>query len=171
MNFAALYFLTSWIPKLATAAGLALELAIYAGAVFNLGAVFGIATAGLVSQRIGLRKTIATFLLLTAAVMAVFGFAEGSSLILVLFGLIGYFIQGGFVGLYAIAARLYPTEIRTTGVGWAIGAGRTGAIVGPLAGGFLVALGLSIGANFRWYSIVLVFAAVFTLMIRSARVD
>jgi benzoate transport len=171
MNFAALYFLASWIPKLATSAGLALELAIYAGATFNFGAVFGIATSGLLSQVIGLKRTIATFLLLTALVMGVFGFAEGSSLLLALFGLIGFLIQGGFVGLYAIAARLYPTEIRTTGLGWAIGAGRTGAIVGPLLGGLLVAAELSIGANFRWFAIALLLAATFTLLIRSPRID
>lgn len=171
MNFAALYFLTSWIPKLASSAGLSLDLAIYAGAVFNFGAVFGIATSGLLSQRIGLRRTISTFLLLTALVMATFGHAAGSALILVSFGLIGFFIQGGFVGLYAVAARLYPTEIRTTGVGWAIGAGRTGAIVGPLLGGILVAAGLSIGANFRWFAITLVLAAGFAWLIRSPRID
>ncbi len=171
MNFAALYFLTSWIPKLATSAGLALELAIYAGATFNFGAVFGIATSGVISQYLGLKRTIAMFLVLTAVVMALFGLATGSSFILVLFGLIGFFIQGGFVGLYAIAARLYPTEIRTTGVGWAIGAGRTGAIVGPLLGGLLVAAGLSIGANFRWFALTLILAAIFTLSIRSSRVD
>ncbi|MEO0996334.1 MAG: MFS transporter, partial [Pseudomonadota bacterium] len=68
MNFAALYFLTSWIPKLATGAGLALELAIYAGAVFNFGAVFGIAASGLISLRLGLRRTIAGFLGLAAVV-------------------------------------------------------------------------------------------------------
>lgn len=171
MNFAALYFLTSWIPKLANSAGLPLQLAIYSGAAFNFGAVFGIATSGLLSQKIGLKRTIALFLLLAAAVMGVFGLAAGSALILVLFGLIGFFIQGGFVGLYAIAARLYPTEIRTTGVGWAIGAGRTGAIIGPMLGGLLVAAGWSIGANFRWFAITLLLAAVFTLSIRSTRVD
>lgn len=171
MCFAALYFLTSWIPRLASSAGLALELAIYAGVVFNLGAVFGIATSGLISQQLGLRRTIALFLLCTALVMGGFGFATGSALILVLFGLIGFFIQGGFVGLYAVAARLYRTEVRTTGVGWAIGAGRTGAIVGPLIGGGLVAYGLSIGTNFRWFALPLVAAAVFTLLIRSARVN
>ncbi len=171
MNFAALYFLLSWIPKLATSAGLALELAIYAGAVFNFGAVFGIAVSGLLSQWFGLKRTIAGFLLLTAVLMGAFGFATGSITILVLFGLIGFFMQGGFVGLYAIAARLYPTEIRTTGVGWAIGAGRTGAIVGPLVGGMLVGMGLAIGTNFRWFALTLILAAGFTLLIRSPRID
>jgi len=171
MNFAALYFLASWIPKLASSAGLALNLAIYAGAVFNLGAVFGIALSGYLSQKLGLKRTISSFLFLTAIVMMLFGSAQGSATILPLFGLIGFLIQGGFVGLYAIAARLYPTEIRTTGIGWAIGAGRTGAIAGPFIGGILVAYGLSIGANFRWFAITLILAGIFTMLIRSDRVS
>ena len=171
MNFATLYFLASWIPKLTLAAGLPLNLAIYAGAVFNLGAVFGIGLSGYLSQKLGLRRVIAVFLLLTAVVMALFGFAQGSSMILPLVGLIGFLIQGGFVGLYAVAARLYTTEIRTTGIGWAIGAGRTGAIAGPLVGGMLVGYGLSIGANFRWFAIPLILAGIFTLLIKSSRVD
>ncbi len=171
MNFAALYFLASWIPKLSSAAGLPLNLAIYAGAVFNLGAVFGIALSGYLSQKFGLRRVITSFLLLTAAVMVLFGFAKGTSIILPLFGLIGFFIEGGFVGLYAVAVRLYPTELRTTGVGWAIGAGRTGAIAGPFVGGLLVAYGLSIGANFRLFAITLILAGIFTLLIKSDRVS
>lgn len=171
MNFAALYFLASWIPKLSSAAGLPLDLAIYAGAIFNLGAVPGIALSGYLSQKFGLRRVICSFLLLTAVVMVLFGFAQGTSLILPLFGLIGFFIEGGFVGLYAIAARLYPTEVRTTGVGWAIGAGRTGAIAGPFVGGLLVAYGLSIGANFRLFAITLILAGIFTLLIKSDRVS
>ncbi|TDJ12481.1 MAG: MFS transporter [Gammaproteobacteria bacterium] len=171
MNFAALYFLASWIPKLSSAAGLPLDLAIYAGAIFNLGAVPGIALSGYLSQKFGLRVVISSFLLLTAVVMALFGFAKGSSAILPLFGLIGFLVEGGFVGLYVVAARLYPTELRTTGVGWAIGAGRTGAIAGPFVGGILVAYGLSIGANFRWFAITLVFAGIFTMLIKSDRVS
>jgi MFS family permease len=171
MNFTALYFLISWIPKLASSIGLALNLAIYAGAVFNLGAVFGIALSGYISQKLGLRRTISSFLFLTAVVMMLFGLAQGSATILPLFGLIGFLIQGGFVGLYVVATRLYPTEIRTTGVGWAIGAGRTGAIAGPLVGGVLVGYGLSIGANFRWFAISLILAGIFTLLIKSSRVN
>ena len=171
MNFAALYFLASWIPKLSLAAGLPLDLAIYAGAIFNLGAVPGIALSGYLSQKFGLRRVISVFLLLTAIVMVLFGFAQGSATILPLFGLIGFLIEGGFVGLYVVAARLYPTELRTTGVGWAIGAGRTGAIAGPFVGGILVAYGLSIGANFRWFAITLILAGIFTLLIKSDRVS
>jgi MFS transporter, AAHS family, 4-hydroxybenzoate transporter len=124
LAFGSLYFLTTWIPKLASSAGLSMELAIYAGTVFNLGAWMGIMTQGYISSQFGLRKTLFGFLATTAVLMAVFGLFKGSSLILVLFGLIGFGIQGGFVGMYAVAARMYPTEIRSTGVGFAMSAGR-----------------------------------------------
>ena len=92
-SFATLYFLTSWIPKLAQGTGLSLTLAIYAGTVFNLGAFVGILSQGYMSQTFGLRRVIAVFLVGTGVLMCVFGFVSESWLILLLFGLIGY----GFV--------------------------------------------------------------------------
>ncbi len=165
MCFATLYFLTSWIPKLATIAGLSLSLAIYAGTVFNVGAFFGIISQGYLSARFGLTKTICAYLIGTAFLMIIFGFFQGSDLILVLFGLIGFGIQGGFVGMYSVAARLYPTEVRATGVGWAVGLGRIGAIVGPFVGGLLIASGLSMTTNFIIFSVPLIISGVATLLI------
>jgi len=171
MSFATLYFLLSWIPKLASATGLALELAIYAGAVFNLGAFFGIVLQGWLSLTFGLQRTIAAFMFLAALLMIVFGLAEQSWLILAMFGLIGFTVQGGFVGLYAVAARLYPAELRNTGIGWAIGLGRFGAVVGPVAAGFLIAAGLNLIGNFIVFAVPMLLAGVFTLLIRSETLD
>jgi MFS family permease len=98
--------------------------------------------------------------------MLIFGYFKGSFVILLLFGLIGFGIQGGFVGMYSLAAKLYPTEIRATGVGWAIGAGRFGAIAGPLIGGFLIAAGLSMATNFALFAIPTIIAGVATLLIK-----
>lgn len=165
MAFASLYFLTTWIPKLASATGLSVELAIYAGTVFNLGAFCGIVSQGYFSGKFGLQKTIFSYLILTALLMLVFGFFKGSILVLILFGLIGFGIQGGFVGMYSLAARLYPTEIRATGVGWAVGAGRIGAIFGPLLGGFLIGAGFSMTTNFMIFAIPTLIAGVATLFI------
>lgn len=166
MSFATLYFLTMWIPKLATNAGLALKLAIYTGTVFNLGAFFGIVTQGYLSARFGLQRVICGFLIITALLMSAFGFVSGSVWVLVLFGLIGFGIQGGFVGMYSLAAKLYPTRVRATGVGWAVGAGRIGAVVGPLVGGVLIALGWSLVANFMAFALPAFLAGLITLLIR-----
>ena len=170
MAFGSLYFLTTWIPKLAASAGLSETLAIYAGTVFNLGAFMGIVTQGYLSSRFGLRRTIFGFLTATAILMLIFGFFKGSALVLVLFGLIGFGIQGGFVGLYAVAARFYPTEIRSTGVGFAMSAGRIGGIVGPFLGGFLIAAGLPMTANFMVFAVPTLLAGLVTLMIQSKEI-
>ncbi len=164
-SFATLYFLTSWIPKLAANTGLSLELAIYAGTVFNLGAFFGIISQGSLSHLFGLRRVIFLFLLATAVLMVLFGLWTTPLVILLMFGLIGFGVQGGFVGLYTVAAHLYPTEIRNTGIGWGIGAGRTGAIIGPKIGGMLVGMGLSITLNFAIFAVPLVIAAGATLLV------
>jgi benzoate transport len=169
--FATLYFLTSWIPKLATNAGLSMQLAIYTGTVFNVGAWFGIMTQGYFSSKYGLKKTIGTILIMTGVLMAIFKIFIGSDVILYVFGLLGFGIQGGFVGLYAVAARMYPTEFRTTGVGWAIGIGRLGGIVGPAVGGILIGMGLSLSANFLIYAIPTILAGIMTLFISSKEVS
>ncbi len=167
MAFGTLYFLLSWIPKLAAETGLPLDVAIYAGAVFNLGAFFGICLQGWLSLTLGLTRTIAGFMGLAALLMAIFGLVTEPWLVLTLFGLIGFTVQGGFVGLYAVAARLYPAELRNTGIGWAIGLGRFGAVVGPLAGGLLISLGLGMAENFTVFAVPMVAAAAFTLLIRT----
>lgn len=171
MAFAALYFLTSWIPKLAKDAGLSMELAIYAGTVFNIGAFFGIITQGYFSSKYGLKKTLGVILVLTGVLMASFGLFVGSDVILLILALLGFGIQGGFVGLYALSARLYPTEFRTTGVGWAMGAGRLGGIVGPMIGGLLIGAGLGISTNFLIFAVPALLSGLITAKIDSKEIS
>lgn len=171
MAFATLYFLLSWIPKLTTAAGLSEQLGIYSATVFNLGSFFGILMLGGLSIKMGLRKTILVFLFAAAALMMFFGNVTGSVMVLIMFGLIGFAMQGGFVGLYPLAARLYPAEIRTTGIGWAIGAGRFGAVVGPIIAGYLVGAGLSLTTNFIIFAIPCIIAGIAAFRISSEHVS
>ncbi|WP_317930556.1 MFS transporter [Halioxenophilus sp. WMMB6] len=159
MSFATLYFLFSWVVKLAVEAGLDVSKAMLAGISLNLGAFFGSISLGLLSARFGLARTISLFFFCAAAMSVAYGNLQVSVLvILVLIFLLMYFVQGGFTGLYAVAARLYPTEIRTTGVGWAIGAGRLGAIAGPAVAGFILGAGVPIGWTFILFSLPLVVA-------------
>jgi AAHS family 4-hydroxybenzoate transporter-like MFS transporter len=167
LAFATLYFLTAWIPNLASAMGLPVDLAIYAGTVFNLGAAIGIWLQGWLSQYIGLKRAIIGFLLGTAVLMGVFGFLETGPVILTSLGLIGFGMQGGFIGMYTVAARVYPTEMRNTGVGGAIGAGRTGAIVSPVLAGVLVGIGLTPAQNFIAFAVPLLVVCVLIAYLRS----
>ena len=166
LSFAALYFLTSWIPKLAAISGMSASLAIYAGILFNMGALLGIIFQGYLSAKFGLKNIICYFLLGTAVLMILFGFVRDPFFLLLLFCLIGFGIQGGFIGLYAVAAKLYETEIRSTGIGWAIGFGRLGAIIGPFLGGIFISQGISVALNFTFFAIPVFIAAVATLFIQ-----
>ena len=103
--------------------------------------------------------------------MILFGFFWGSFITLILFCVIGFGIQGGFIGLYAVAARIYPTEIRGTGIGWAIRFGRLGAILGPFIGGLLISNGASLHFNFISFAIPVAVAGVVTLFIKSSNVS
>ena len=164
-SFACLYFLISWIPKIVTELGLSLELGIYSGTVFNIGAFFGIVTQGYFSSKFGLKKIISLFLIVTCIIMTQIQHFFGSDWMLFIFSVLGFTIQGGFVGLYSIAARIYPTEFRTTGVGWGIGAGRLGAVLGPLVAGVLIGAGISVSMNFIIFAVAALIAALFTHII------
>ena len=159
MSFATLYFLLSWVVKLAVESGLSIENAMYAGITLNLGAVFGSLTLGFLSMRFGLKRIISCFFFFGSPIIVAYGNLDVSVfIVLILIFFLMYFVQGGFAGLYAVAARLYPTEIRTTGVGWAIGAGRIGAIIGPAAAGFILGAGVSIGWTFVIFAVPMLVA-------------
>ena len=98
--------------------------------------------------------------------MFIFALTSGiDNLILYLF-IIGFLQQGGFTGLYAVSAKIYPTEIRTTGVGWAIGLGRFGAVLGPYLGGVFIAQGVSMETNFMIFAVPLFISGVIAFYLR-----
>jgi MFS family permease len=86
--------------------------------------------------------------------MVIFSLAPNRlNLLMALILLIGILQQGGFTGLYGVAAKIYPTGIRSTGIGWAIGLGRLGAVVGPAIAGYLIAAGFNMSANFFFFAV------------------
>ena len=131
LSFSTLYFLMSWIPKLMEDSGYDRGVAHHAFFLFNLGGVIGIYLMGLMSTRWKLSNLILIMLVASAIAMAVFAAAPNRlKLLLVLITLTGILQQGGFTGLYGAAAKIYPTKMRSTGIGWAIGLGRSGAVAG-----------------------------------------
>ena len=161
-----LYFVISWIPKLVSQAGLPVSDAIYAGAAYNLGAFIGTAAVGWIAVRLRIQRVVASFLGLAAVSMLVFGgFTLSVRLTLLAALCVGVTVQGGFNGFWAVAARLYPAEMRSTGIGWALGVGRIGAVLGPIVGGVLVGAHVSMAAIFALYAVPLVAAACLTLQL------
>jgi predicted MFS family arabinose efflux permease len=152
--FATLYFLMSWIPKLMDDAGFEVGVGRQAFFLFNFGGFLGIYLLGILSTHFKLTNVIFALLFLSAIGMIVFAAAPTERvLMLSLIFIIGLLQQGGFTGLYSAAAKAYPTEIRTTGIGWSIGLGRSGAVLGPAAAGYSIAAGLDMSANFYIFAV------------------
>jgi len=162
------YFLLSWIPKIVVDAGLSLDNAILVGICINAGGLVGIIWLGYRSASSGLRPMITGFFATAGALMIIFGALDaGVGVLMVLATALGFFGLGGFIGLYAVAARLYTTETRATGVGWAIGLGRVGAIIGPFTGGILIGLGLGQATYFALLAIPFFLGALSVWLLRA----
>jgi AAHS family 4-hydroxybenzoate transporter-like MFS transporter len=80
--------------------------------------------------------------------------------------LAGFFLSASCAGLIAIAAGSYPVSIRSTGIGWAIGVGRIGSIVGPLLAGYLLALNWSVRDIYLALSVPCLCAVVLVILLR-----
>jgi MFS transporter, AAHS family, 4-hydroxybenzoate transporter len=141
MSLLEFYFMQLWLPTLIHEAGLGVEAAVAVSSVLQVGGAFGMIVLGLGVDRIGFYKVLVPTYLLACLVIVAVGWA-GASLILLVPAvfLTGACVIGGQVGINALAANFYPTFIRSTGVGWALGIGRIGSIVGPVVGGMMLAL-------------------------------
>ena len=82
---------------------------------------------------------------------------------------IGVTLQGGFNGLYPLSTCIYSVEIRSSGLGWAMGIGRAGAVMGPMLAGYILSLHVPLFVMFAALAVPLVIAASCTLAIRHAR--
>jgi predicted MFS family arabinose efflux permease len=164
--YSALYFLMSWIPVLVEDSGYTFADGREAFLLFNLGGMLGIYLMGALSTRFKLTNIISALMFAAAVGMVLFAFVPRElNLLLVIVFAVGILLQGGFTGLYGAAAKAYPTEIRSTGIGWAIGVGRIGAILGPLTAGYLIAGGLDMAANFIVFAVPMLIAATFAYLL------
>ncbi|UWX53902.1 MFS transporter [Maribacter litopenaei] len=171
-GFLTLYTLMSWVPGIAKDSGMPFEMATYAGMMLNLGALIGVIAMSYFANRFGPKRTILVFLLTAFCSMLLYANVGLTYMIMfILIFFIGFFVQGGFNTLFPIATRVYPAQIRSTGVGLAMGIGRFGAILGPLLFGVLSDWQLSIETLFTIFSVPLVIAALMAYSIPSKNLD
>lgn len=162
-----LYFLLNWTPTVLAEAGLPGDKAIRAGMMLNLGGGLGMLSLGYLSARWSIYRMMSGFFVLGGLFIVALGQASrATDLLFGLTILAGFFSLGGLIGLYSLAARLYPASSRATGVGLAIGAGRLGAILGPYAGGVLISLGWPMGRYFALLALPLMAAAAIVWRVR-----
>ena len=142
-NIAVLVFLNSWLATLLVDMGIGKSLAIIAAASTNAGGVVGgIAISELCDRAENSRfHILAAGFLLGGLLIAGIGLtAHWPAAAFVAALAVGFFTYGAQNTANAVAATIYPTTMRSTGAGWAIGIGNSSQIYSPLLGGFLLSL-------------------------------
>ncbi len=164
------YALGSWLPKLMNNAGYGLGSSLSFLLVLNFGAIFGAVGGGYIADRMNLKRVLVTFFVVAAISISLLGVKSPTMVLYVLVAVAGATTIGTQILLYAYVAQFYPMAIRSTGIGWASGVGRSGAILGPMLGGTLLAWKLPLMQNFMAFAVPGVIAAVaMSLVVRSAQ--
>jgi AAHS family 4-hydroxybenzoate transporter-like MFS transporter len=140
MNLLNLYFLSNWLPTLVRDSGYSAQTATLMGATLQLAGTIGSLLLAWIVSRSGLAPALAAGFCCGAVAIALIGQpALPLGLLYIVVSIAGMGIVGGQGGVNALAATLYPTDLRASGVGAGLGVGRIGAIVGPTVAGQLLA--------------------------------
>lgn len=139
MNLLDLYFLNQWLPTIMSDSGIRPETAIRVTALFQLGGVTGAVLLSRTRPSFGLLSGVFGW----AAIWIFLTGMAGSSVPLLIGAMlaVGIGVVGGQNLSHALSSEFYPTGVRATGVGWALGIGRIGSIIGPTLGGYLLTRG------------------------------
>jgi benzoate transport len=143
LHVTAFYFIIKWVPKIVVDMGFVASSAASVLVWTNVGGATGGAILGLLTLRYDVKRLTMAVLVLSAVMIAIFGRTppDLAQLSLVC-AAAGFFTNAGIVGLYAIFAHAYPTHVRASGTGFAVGIGRGGAVLAPIVSGFLFEAGV-----------------------------
>jgi AAHS family 4-hydroxybenzoate transporter-like MFS transporter len=148
-NSIAIYAFFSWSPVVLTSLGFDLATAVRGSFYFNLAGIIGaLANAPLIA-RIGSRAPVALMAAIAAIALFVLGWISPAAVdvsaappvvwLMAGIAFAGLGVNAVQIGMYAVSAHIYPTVCRSSGVGWALGAGRLGGILSAFFGGALFA--------------------------------
>jgi AAHS family 4-hydroxybenzoate transporter-like MFS transporter len=142
----AIYLAFSWMPTMLAANGLDLAGASSGLTAYNFGGIAGAIGAAILITRFGSRWILALLAgggVLSALMLPFIPISMSDSQLplIGLLGAHGLFVNAVQTMLYALAAHVYLTEIRTTGTGAALGVGRIGAILSSFIGTAVIAIG------------------------------
>jgi benzoate transport len=164
------YFVLSWTPRLLVSAGLSNQQGITGGVLLNVGGIVGTSLIGLLAARFRMARVLTIYLLANAVLMSIFvGLLADLNVAFCVAFLIGIFVNGCVAGLYALTPSIYDSTQRVTGLGWAIGIGRMGAILSPLVAGKLIDASWQPAQLFTLFGSAFILAAVTVLLLQASR--
>lgn len=139
-NLLVIYSIASWLPLLLRGAGLPLGSSLELSGMVPWAGIVSTVLLGPLVDRVGAPGVVTILYTLAAGFIFAIGLA-GANVPMLAVTIIGcgMCVIGGQSFINVLSAILYPTSVRSTGVGWALGVGRVGALVGPVIGGLLLA--------------------------------
>jgi MFS transporter, AAHS family, 4-hydroxybenzoate transporter len=140
MSLLDIYFLANWLPTVLNDLGATVSVAALIGSMLQIGGVVGTFALGSIIDRFSFRALTLVYFIGVFAVGAIGQLGHSVVLVSLAIFVAGFCVVGGQIAANALAAAFYPTSVRSTGVGWALGVGRVGSIVGPLVGGVLLSM-------------------------------
>ena len=164
MNLLILYFIVSWQPALLRQSGMPAKAGIAAIFLFSAGGVMGSASEGVLINRWGVFAVLLVEFACGALLIGSLAYSTSFPLTMMITLVLGFMVQAAQAGLNVIGATIYPTPIRSTGIGWALGIGRIGSIVGPVLVGIMLKLDWGPREIFMTAAIPALCAAAATLM-------
>jgi MFS transporter, AAHS family, benzoate transport protein len=159
------YGLNTWLAQIMSEAGYELGSALAFLLVLNLGAIVGTPALGAVADRVGSKATTSAMFLTAAVCIFLLSYSLPSFLLFVLVAIAGACTIGTTILVNAYTANYYPAHMRATGLGWALGIGRLGAIAGPIYGAFILDSGWGLDANFYAFALPALVGAVAMLLV------
>jgi benzoate transport len=138
------YFIIKWVPKLVVDMGFQPRTAAGVLTWLNVGGATGVAIFGLIATRVSLKALTVVTLLGSSAMVVWFGRGPHDlASLAATVAIAGVFINSAIGGYYLLFAKVFPTHVRATGTGFAIGVGRGGAVLAPILAGYLFQAGLA----------------------------
>ena len=159
------YALGSWLPKLMIQAGYSLGASMLFLFALNIGGMVGAIGGGVLADKFHLKPVLTIMFTVGAIALILLGYNSPQAVLYGLIAIAGAATIGSQILLYTFVAQFYPAAVRSTGMGWASGIGRIGAIVGPVLTGALLTLELPHQMNFLVIAIPGVIAALAIFMV------
>jgi AAHS family 4-hydroxybenzoate transporter-like MFS transporter len=170
MNLLILYFLSDWIPTIAKSAGYSMSTSVLLGTSLLSGGLIGTLLMGPAIDRMGFFKVlIPSFIVAAFGIAAIGQSAASLPWLFAVVTLTGFCVIGGQPAVNALAGSFYPTALRSTGIGWSLGIGRIGSIIGPVLGGQLIHLDWSNSQMFIAVAVPALISAVMLYVMANSR--
>jgi MFS transporter, AAHS family, 4-hydroxybenzoate transporter len=176
-NTFAVYAFFSWLPTVLASSGVPVEVAVRGLQFFNLGAIPGSLLFAFAMTRFGSRPVLVAVIAAAIVSVAALGMLSidparagiwdsGIARLFMVMAIAGAAVLGFQVAMFSVTGNIYPTSIRATGLGWALGIARFGGILSSKGGAVLLSLGQGMRPFFLGVAVVLIFTAAGVLMVR-----